>query len=492
MIEQSSYKGIFKSTFLFSFVKVFQILLGIVRNKVVAVLLGAEGVGIIGILSNSVNLLQSGAGLGISQSAVRDISEANGCGNKTRFSRIISLTNRVILFTCLLGCLVTVVLSPLLSKWTFGDKSYTLAYIWLALVVGLNILTEGQLAILKGMRQLRALAKASMIGSVVGLVTAVPLYYIFGKAGIVPSLIVSAVSAVFFSNYFVRKIKYDKTKLTLKEIKKEASPMVKMGVALMLVGFLGLLFDLVIAAYIRSHGGLEVVGYYSAGTTIISSYFGIVLTAMTTDYYPRISAVYRDNVKLQEEVNRQSEVGLVLIFPIAVLFVFLSPLLIKILYSKDFIQTIFYTDYAMFGTIIVVCSNSMGMILLAKQEAKMFTIFSVLHRTLFIPVYFLFYNRYGLLGLGISYLLNVFVQLLVNGIFIRYKYKIKLGNRLSVQFIIILMTVLITIFIRKIEMIPLRYILGGIVFLFSCLYSYNFMKYTMNINLLEYLKKTRK
>ena len=204
MAEQSSYKGIFKSTFLFSFVRVFQILLGIVRNKVIAVLLGAEGVGIIGILSNSANLLQSGAGLGISQSAVRDISEANGCGNKTRFSRIISLTNRVILFTCLLGCLVTIVLSPLLSKWTFGDKSYTLAYIWMALVVGLNILTEGQLAILKGMRQLRALAKASMIGSVVGLVTAVPLYYFFGKAGIVPSLIVTAVSAVFFCRMYAR------------------------------------------------------------------------------------------------------------------------------------------------------------------------------------------------------------------------------------------------------------------------------------------------
>ena len=390
MSEKSSYKEIYKTTFLFSFVRIFQIFIGIVKNKVLAVLLGAEGVGIIGILSNAISLLQTGAGLGIAQSAVRDVSEANGPDNKTRFSRIISLTNRVILFTCLLGCLVTIVLAPVLSKWTFGDNSYTIAYLWLASVVGLTILSEGQFAILKGMRQLRALAKASMIGSIVGLVTSVPLYYFFGKSGIVPSLIISAISAVFFSNYFVGKIKYEKTNLSLNEIYHEASPMVKMGVALMFVDFLYLLFDLIMSSYMRSHGGIEIVGFYRAGTTIVSSYFGIVLTAMTTDYYPRISAVHLDNTKLEEELNRQSEVGLILIFPIAVLFVFLSPFIIQILYSKEFIQSILYTDYAILATILVVCSNNMGMILLAKQAAKIFTVYSLAHRLLFLPIYIIF------------------------------------------------------------------------------------------------------
>ena len=492
MSEKAAYKEIFKYTFLFSFVKVFQILLGIVRNKVVAVLLGAEGVGIIGILSNAVNLIQTGAGLGIAQSAIRDISEANVSGNKTRFSRIISLTNRVILFTCLLGCIVTIVLSPLLSKWTFGDNSYTISYLWLALVVGLNILTEGQFAILKGMRHLRALAKASMIGSIIGLVTSVPMYYFFGKSGIVPSLIISAISSVFFSNYFVRKIKYDKPKLVLKEIYRDASPMVKMGVALMFVDFLSLLFELIIASYMRSCGGLEVVGYYRAGTTIITSYFGIVLVAMATDYYPRISAIYHDNTKLEEEVNRQSEVGLILIFPIAVLFVFLSPLIIQILYSKEFLQTISYTDYAMVGTILVVCSNNMGMILLAKQAAKIFTVYSFAHRILFLPIYIVFYNLYGLTGLGISYMLNIVVQFLVISFINRYKYNIRFRRKLNIQLIIILTTVIATIFLRKIDAILIRYLLGTCALLFSCLYSYKLMKEVMNINLWEYLKKRKK
>ena len=491
-MQHTEYKNIFKTTFLFSFVRVFQIITAIVRNKVIVILLGADGLGIIGILTNTIQLIQSGSGLGISKSAVRDISQANRQNNKVKFSFIISLTNNIILFTCLLGIFITIIFAPLLSNWTFGNNSYTIAYIWISLVVGLNILTEGQLAILKGMRKLRALAKASMIGSIVGLLTALPLYYFLGTGGIVPSLIISAISAVFFSNLYVRKISYDKTKIPFKQIRKEASPMVKMGVALMLVSFLGLLFDLVIAAYIRSQSGLGEVGYYRAGTTIITSYFGIILTAMTTDYYPRISSVHNDNPRIQDELNRQAEVGLVLIFPIAVLFVFLSPLFIQVLYSKEFIQSISYTDYAIIGTILTVGSNSMGMILLAKQEAKIFMTYSFLHRALFIPIYFIFYLTYGIMGLGISYLLNTAVQFLVYYVIVSKRYNIIFQKRLIFISIGFCITLLITILSRNIENSIIRYTCGIIIFMCSLFYLKNTVKRKMKMDILKSLKEFKK
>lgn len=486
--EKESYSSIFKSTFLFSFVKVFQIIVGIVRNKVIAVLLGAEGVGIIGILSNTVSLLQTGAGLGISQSAVRDVSEANELNDNVRFSRIISLLNIVILFTCLLGGVLTIVFSSSLSEWTFGDNSYTIAYIWMALAVMLNVLTEGQLAILKGMRQLRSLAKASLIGAVVGLLTAVPLYYFLGESGIVPSLIIAAISDVFFSIYFVRKIKYKKIKLSFYEIYKDASPMVKMGVALMFVSFIGLLFDLIIASYIRLHGGMEVVGYYRAGTTIISSYFGIVLTAMATDYYPRISAVHQDNAKLQKEMNKQSEVGLVLILPIAVLFVFFSPFFLQLLYTKEFIAVISYTDYAILGTIIIVVSNCMGMILLAKQASNIFIYSALIQKVVLTIVYILAYKYVGLFGLGLSYVVTGVIHISLMSIIIGYTYKIRLDLKVFKLLALVLFLTFGAVFARGINDFVIRFLLGSIMLIFSVVFSYIYMKNEMNIDVLMFFK----
>ena len=73
----SSYGNIFKTTFLFGFVQVFNIIVKVILNKFAALFLGAEGLGIIGIYNNVIRMIVTGAGLGINQSAVRDISEAN-------------------------------------------------------------------------------------------------------------------------------------------------------------------------------------------------------------------------------------------------------------------------------------------------------------------------------------------------------------------------------------------------------------------------------
>lgn len=491
MSEEKAYTNIFKTTFLFGFVQVFNILVKVGTNKAVALLLGAEGMGIIGLFNSATGMIKTGAGLGVSQSAIRDISEANGSSNHKRFSRIISLTNKVIIFTCLLGIIITITLSPLLSKWSFGSNAYSISFIWLSLVVGLNILSEGQLAILKGMRQLEALAKASMIGSIVGLFTSVPFYYFFGKNGIVPSLIITAFSALFFSNYFVRKIKYNRTKLSLKEIYIEASPMVRMGVALMIVSFIGSLFDLIVSSYIRHTGSLVDVGFYHAGTMIISGYFGVIITAMSTDYYPRISAVHNDNIKLALEMNKQSETGLIMVFPLVVLFVFLSPIIVNFLYSSEFHSTTLYTDYAMLGTIIIIVSNCMGMILLAKQAANIFLLYVIIQRVFLIIIYIISYKYLGLTGLGISYFITGVAHLILMSFALKFHFRIELAKRTYLLLFLIGITTFITITVRNIDIPIVSIVLGSFIFIFSLTFTYIYLKKKMKIDILNIINKKR-
>lgn len=485
----TSYGNIFKTTFLFGFVQVFNILVKVGLNKVVAILLGAEGMGIIGIYNTVINMIKSGAGLGINQSAVRDISEANTKNDFSRFSRTISLTNKIILFTSLIGIVVTIVLSNQLSRWTFGDNTKTLSFIWLSIVVGINVYVDGQLAILKGMRQLRSLAKANIWGALAGLISAIPFYYLYGKDGIVPSLIITAFASLFFSNYYVKKIKYKRIILKISEIIRESQTMVKMGLALMLVTFVGAVFDMIIATYISRFGSLADIGFYNAGATIITSYFGIVITAMSTDYYPRISAVHDNNMQLMIEMDRQSETGLIMIFPLIVLFVFLSPFFIEILYTAEFHPTNFYTDYAMIGTVIMVVSNCMGMILLAKQASRIFIKSVLIQRLILIPIYLLGYNYYGLIGLGMAYIIMGVVHLLFMIVILKHFYDIKLSKRVYYLLFSIIFITIVTIFCRTIEGLFIRYSIGLIIISAVCLFSLYYMKKEMNINVLQIVFK---
>lgn len=487
-MKEESYKNIFKTTFLFGFVQVFNILVKVITNKVVAVLLGAEGMGILSIYNNTIEFIKSGAGLGISQSAVRDISEANAKDDDKRFSTTISVTNRIIIITGLLGGVTTLLLSPWLSEWMLGSRDYTFAFMFLSTVVVARILTDGQLAVLKGMRQLWSLAKASMLGAIAGLVVGVPMYYLYGLQGIVPSLMVCALVALFFSNFYVKKIHYGHIILSIKEVIESASSMVKMGIALVFASFLSNIVALVISAYMRAHGGLQDVGFYNAGLMILNGYFGIIITALTTDYYPRIAAIHNDNVLLQKELNKQAAVSLVLCSPLIVFFLFLLPFFIQILYSKEFLPTIEFIRVAIWGTLITICSNQVDMILVAKFRMKLFTIIAILYRLLQLGISLAFYQYYGLLGMGISMTVLGIIHMLIMTIVVYQLYKIHF-DKLFVNIVVVVLGLAISAtVVCMLDNFILKYSIGSLLVIFSCVFSLYASNKYFGINLLQYLR----
>lgn len=484
MKDPTAYKNIFKTTFLFGFVQVFNIIVKVGINKVVALLLGAEGLGIISLFQTSINVVKTGAGLGINQSAVRDISEAYGSGNKQICSETISLVKRVILFTCGLGMGVMIVLSPILSHYSFANDDYIIAYSLLSIAVAAVILNDGLKAILTGTRQLRSLAKASMLGAFVGLFTALPFYFLWGIQGIVPSLVFSALATLVISFFYVNKVKYIPIRISIKEVFIRSSLMIKMGISLMLMSFMIELTNLAVASYISNHGGLVILGYYQSGITIISGYFGIIITAMSTEYYPRISAINKDDQKLNDAVNSQSEVGLLLALPLVVVFVFLSPLFLTFLYSEEFVIASQYIDYAILGTIVIICSNCMGMILLAKQKSILFLTSSLIMNLIVVVFYILLYQCYGLLGLGVAYFISGFMQLLVYNYMMKWIFSISFNASVFFKILIVLSFAFFSKYARDIDTVWVKYIVGSVLLLASTSYSLYYMNKQMHINIL--------
>lgn len=486
-MKEESYKNIFKTTFLFGFVQVFNILVKVISNKIVAILLGAEGMGIISIYNNTIDLIKSGAGLGISQSAVRDISEANANDDKKRFSTTISVTNKVIIFTGLLGAFITLILSPWLSLWTMGSKNYTFVFMFLAIVVGAKILTDGQLAILMGMRKLKSLARASMLGAIIGLIVGVPMYYMLGLRGIAPSLVICALAALFFSNFFVRKIHYERITLSMKEMLKNASPMIKMGMALVFASFLSSIVTLVISAYMRAHGGLEDVGFYNAGIMILNGYFGVIITALTTDYYPRIAAINSDNILLQKELNKQAAVSLVLCCPLVVFFLFLLPFFIGILYSEEFFPTIEFIRVAIWGTLITICSNQVDMILVAKFRMQLFTIIAIVFRLLQLGFSLILYQFYGLLGMGISMTVMGIIHMSIMTISVYQLYGIHFNWLFVKLAFIVFGLATIATFVCMFDDLILKYLIGSGLITCACFFSFFVTKKCFGLNVFQYV-----
>src|SRR5512145_1933677 len=131
MSEQvASYRQIMKATSLFGGVQVFNIILSIIRSKFIAVLLGPAGMGISGLLTSATGLISSLTNFGLTTSAVKDVATANASGHQMRISIIVTVLRRLVWITGTLGALITLIFSPWLSQYTFGNSSFTIAFAW--------------------------------------------------------------------------------------------------------------------------------------------------------------------------------------------------------------------------------------------------------------------------------------------------------------------------------------------------------------------------
>jgi len=478
---QASYRSIFKATSLFGGVQVYNIILGIVKSKFIAILLGPLGMGVSGLYTSATSLVQSISSLGLSNSAVRDVSEARGSENVERVNLVISVIKKLMWVTGLSGMIVVILLSPVLSKTTFGNNDYTIPFILLSCTLLFDQLCAGQKVVLQGMRRLKDLAKASAIGSTIGVIVSIPLYYLMGLNGIVPTLVLTSVTSLTISWLYSRKLHFEKVPLTAKQTIQEGKVMLRMGLALSLNGVLVNGSAYLLRSYIRLNGGLEKVGLFTAGFAIMNLYTGMVFNAIGTDYYPRLAAVNKDNGKCREIVNQQGEIGVLIIAPILMVCMIFMPLIVRVIYSKDFAQANDYILWASIGMMFKMTSWIVAYQFTAKGEALLFIINEIIVNVYSLCISVLGYNLAGLKGMGIAFSFNYMLYAIQVYAVANRRY----GFKFNMSFMILLGVVCIMLIgglaVSQLLNGWLMYGLGCCLIALSCWFSYVELDKRMNI-----------
>lgn len=479
--NQSSYRSIMKATSLFGGVQVFNIIIAIIRSKIIAVLLGPAGMGMVGLLSSTAGLISSLTNFGLGTSAIRDIAAANESGNQQRINKVVTVFRRLVWITGLLGAVITFIAAPWLSQLTFGNKEYIYAFMWLSCSLLFNQLAIGQNVLLQGMRKLKYLAQANMLGSFVGLIISAPLYYFYGIDGIVPAIILTALFLLAITWYFSSKIKIEHIEVSAKETIFEGKGMVKMGFMLSLSGLITTGASYIVRIFISNTGSLEDVGLYNAGFAIIGTYVGLVFTAMSTDYYPRLSGVAHDNKKGSLLMNQQAEIALLILAPILTVFIIFINWAVILLYSKEFTPVNGLIQWAALGMYFKAASWSIAFILLAKGASNIFFWNELVGNIYMLGFNLLGYYLYGLDGLGMSFLISYVLYFLQVFLLAKYKYDFSFSPQFykifGFQLVLGMLCFTITMFVAT----PWNYIIGLPFILISAWYSFKELDKRMDL-----------
>lgn len=411
--RKRTYGQILKSSAWIGGSSVVNIAVGIVRTKAMATLLGPAGFGLMGMYDALASLVRTVASLGINSSGVRQIAEAVGSREEERVAMTVTVLRRIAVVLGVLGAVFLLVFCRPLSKLTFGNEDYGWPIALLSLAVLFRTISDGQGALIQGMRRIADLAKSSVLGTVLGTLLSIPLVYFLREEGVVPALIAVAITSLLLSWWYSRKVKIKVPHMTGSQMGREVKGLLKLGFAFMACGLMTMGAAYVVRTFVLRAVGIEAAGLYQSAWTLGGLYIGFILQAMGADFYPRLTAAANDHSECNHLVNEQAEISLLLAGPGVLATLTFASLVITLLYTPEFIAAVELLRWICLGMTLRVISWPMGFILLAKGKQGLFFWTDVAWTIVHIGLSWGCIMTFGLNGAGVaffgSYVFHVFL-----------------------------------------------------------------------------------
>lgn len=412
--SENSFHSIIKNTSIFGGVQIFLVLINILRGKCVALLLGPAGMGISSLFTSTANVISQMTSFGLNLAVVKEVSTS--CENRSRYRILISLIKRLLCITSLIGALFCFLFSTRLSNITFGTSEYSWQFILLGAFVFVTNINNGCYSVLQGLHQVKRLSYASLVGASAGLFIGVPLYYFYGTTAIVPAMILSALTMYCFYRYHLHRVhsinsvgdvSIEKVPFHWSEHKDVVKRLLVLGGLLMASDLISRACSYCINVYIRFNDDISTVGLYQAGYSITAQYVGTVFTALSLDYFPRLTKVMQYSRLMSAVVNRQCIVVSLVIAPLVCLLILSTPILIPLLLSSEFQQIVPFVR--LMGLVMLTRGFlfPLGFIAFAGDRKRMFFWMEAVTANLMTLVFSLIgYRLGGLEGLAVGMLVD--------------------------------------------------------------------------------------
>lgn len=474
--NSNAYNHILKCIGLFGSVQGLITLGTLFRSVIVANLLGTAGLGINDAFNKTLNLVKSSTDLGIGFSAVKKISENYSSDKTDEMLDSIRMVRSWAFVTAILGMTLCVALAPLFSLWTFeGDNNYTLSFLLLSPVVACSSIMGAEIAILKATRKLKKVALSQLLAVVLSIVISIPIIWKFRLLGIVPSLILVSVASLFVTIcYSFKEFPY-KLAVFSKHTYFVGFDMIKLGVFYTIAAFLGSGSFAVITNWLVGEGA-EIAGLYSVAYLFVTYLGMFVFSAAESDFFPRLSTSFRSRMQINALSNRQSEVSLLLISPMILVFVYAVPLFVSIFFKEQFMDAVPIAQIASISLLFKAVTMPVAYIPLAKGDSKIYLLQEFLYDVILVVAVIAGYRFFSLEGIGLAITVAAIFDWIIVSVIAHFCYGFVPGKKemriFVLQGVIVIGGYLLS---RSIDGWP-RLCAGTVVCAVSCAASYRILK----------------
>nr|WP_247672708.1 O-antigen translocase [Aquimarina sp. MMG016] len=385
---------------------------GLISAKVIAVLLGTEGMALLGNLRNMLSSVQSVGTLGLYNGVVKYISE-----NKSSKEELISMLSTAY-FICF-------VVTMSLAGWLYFDagfwndlvfgEQYSFNFVFEALGLALPFYSANTLclAIINGFSKYKVFILLNIVTSILGLCVTLLLIWEFRLEGAFLAIVLNpAISLLITVVIIMNQKNFTKllwvNRISLKYIKRFGSYSI---MALLSATALPWVLINIRNLLINTQGANE-AGYWEAMLRISDQYMLFITTLLTIYLLPKLSEI-RSSKLFKLEVLNFYKIILPVFLALFLVIYWFRGLIINVLFSKDFLSMEPLFIWQLSGDVFKIASLVIAYQLIAKKMFWQYIVTEVLSLSfLYLSSVYLI-GKYGFEGASMAHFFNYVFYFLI-------------------------------------------------------------------------------
>lgn len=393
----------------------------LIGSKIIAVILGAEGMALLGNLRNVSTSIQSIGNLGLYNGVVKYVAEFKDKGSQYRS----------VWATCLYACLIASVMVSLVlwfgndywSEMVFGKGSVHNDVIkLLALLLPLYTLNTLLLGVINGLSKYKLYVIINIITSCIALIITVSFIKHIGLTGAFLAVVVNpAISLVVTITIIRNRIKeifyFPRFRLfSFKYLKK----FVGYSIMALFSSIMGPMVLIWIRNYMIINCGLDEAGYWEGIRGLSNQYMMFINTLLTLYLLPKLSED-QESSNFRHEVFNFYKIVLPL-FCLGFLAIYFSrEFIVRIFLSSDFLPMTSLFSWQLMGDFLKITSSVLACQFLAKRMIWHYLITEMLSFAfLYLSSVFMI-DKFGFIGVSVAYFLNYIFYLMMLVLIFRKK-----------------------------------------------------------------------
>jgi len=377
------------------------IIIGLVRTKVFALLLGPAGIGLLGLFQSLVQAAASASQMGLNVAGVMLLAERADAPAEARQAR--SALWFVTGVAALAGGMLVWAFRGSLATLATGSEYHAQSVGWLGIAVALTVLAGSFTAGLQAHGRLGELARVTVWGAFFSAVVGVALIYLFGARGIVAALVAIPAGTLSVAALLAPDLARIQWRLL------EARQMVRFWVLLIQTGailwvtaLVGAAAQVAARAVIARDAGLEAAGFFQAAWGVSATNLTLLLGAMAADYYPRMSVAAKEPTEATKLARQQLEVALLLAAPLLIGVSLAAPLVLNLLYSPQFVGAANLLQWHLLSDVARLVAWTFGIALLSRRDGRSYLAGEVGCAIIYVGLILLLLPVLGLEAAGIA------------------------------------------------------------------------------------------